>query len=103
MGTECTTEVTPNLIAAVVACAARVGRDPHAIAEEMGVSPSLVMRVFNRTTRRFGPATVAALRAAFRERRGLTAKQWFERQALLHGVGHATVRRAVYGFGRYTD
>ncbi|MFO0801420.1 MAG: hypothetical protein U0804_28470 [Gemmataceae bacterium] len=97
------TRVPPEIVTRVREAARRVGRDPHDLAHALDLSPAVVARALDGrpTVRVLTPVTVAGLRAAF-GRRTTTARKWFEAQAAVHGVGHATVRRAVYGFGAYS-
>lgn len=100
---------SPEVRAAVRETAARVGRDPHDIAHALDLSPALVTDALapqwaaTVPTRapKLLPSQVIELRAAFKTRRTGTVEEWCEAQARRLGVGHATVRRAVYGFGSY--
>lgn len=101
---------SPEIRAAVREAAAQLGRDPHDLAHALDLSPAVVAdslapqwaaTVPTRAPKLL-PSQVADLRAAFRSRpAGATVQAWCEEQARRLGVGHATIRRAVYGFSTY--
>jgi hypothetical protein len=85
------------------AAAERNGLDVHELALALSAPPlpplppppPRVGRV------RLSPDLVVMLRQRFATRPPGRAADWFEAEARRLGVGHATVRRAVYGFDSY--
>lgn len=94
--------ITPELRAA----AFRAGLDAHELAAQRDVpavhTPPPPRPVRGRGSLRFTGEQVAKLRAQFAARpAGCTVAEWCELAAAEYGVGHATIRRAVYGFDCY--